>query len=379
MAVDKGQILRLVLTELAAEGFRYAPVGVSVKHVHLSEKDLHSLFGPGYELHPLRDLVQPGQYAAKEQVTLVGPKGKLEKIRVIGPARNTTQIELGITDAMAIGMKNVPVRLSGDLAGTPGIQIQGPSGAIETDSGTIIAARHLHVSKEEALAFGLHDGMVVSIRTGGVRSGILENVICRVGKGHELEFHVDTDEANACGLQNGDIVEILLPGQSSLSEQECENKFDAVKIAERVIRRLKGITDNNDQNLVAHKANVARTFSKESQETLLDLVTERDINDAIEKGDKAVYCCRKALITPAAADRALAFGIDIVKSDGQAEVNIRPESGQEILELVTAGDLNIAFRDDKKEIYCTRTAIITPSAKERIAETGIKVIRVGEG
>ncbi|MCF0228905.1 MAG: phosphate propanoyltransferase [Parasporobacterium sp.] len=372
-------MLRLVLTELAAEGFRYAPVGVSVKHVHLSERDVQILFGPGYKLHPLRELVQPGQYAAEEQVTLKGPKGELHNVRVIGPARSSTQIELGITDALNIGMKNIPVRLSGDLEGTPGIVIEGPAGKTEVRSGCIAAARHLHLSSEQARVFGLHDGMSVSVRFGGQRSCILENVICRVGKGHELEFHADTDEANACGLKNKDLVEILIPGQDRCSDDD-ERTFDPVRVAERVIRRIKGIASGNDSIMTTGNAHTVIGSRKKPADELLELVTERDINDAIEKGESSVYCTRRALVTPAAYDRALAFGIDIVRSDdNNVSVRAVPESGREVLELVTAGDLNTAFRDDRKEIYCTADAIITPSAKERIEETGIRVVRVQEG
>ena len=371
MAVDEGRILRLVLSEMAREGLRYAPAGISMRHVHLSKTDLHTLFGPGYELHPIRDLVQPGQFAAREQVTVAGPKGTLEKVRIIGPVRDETQVELSMTDAIAIGIKNAEVRMSGHLDHTPGIRLLGPSGEVTLSRGTIVAARHLHLSEEQARAFRVHDGQVVSVRIGGTRALILDRVICRTGRGHELEFHVDTDEANACLLKNGDLVEVLLPGEEETSK--AESTFDPVGISEKV---LFGLTGNR-----TIKTDKTELFGEERKtmegEPVLELVTEQDINLAASKNADHVVCAPKALVTPAARDRALLLQIRIDRADDLPGISVRPEAGQEVLELVTAGDLNVAFRDDRKEIFCTQNALITPAARERIEETGIRIIRTG--
>ena len=166
------------------------------------------LFGPGSELTEVRPLSQPGQFAAKEMVTLVGPKGKIEKIRVLGPIRKQTQIEISVTDSFLLGIKPA-VRLSGDLAGTPGAVIIGPAGQIEVPEGVIVAARHLHMSEREAAVYGLHDKDVVTLASSGDRAVLFENVIVRCGSGHELEVHFDTDEANAAQLKNGSILEIV--------------------------------------------------------------------------------------------------------------------------------------------------------------------------
>lgn len=379
MAAEEGKILRLVLSEMAKEGFRYAPAGISVRHVHLSQQDLQTLFGAGYELHPLRALVQPGQYAAEEQVTLEGPRGTLEKVRIIGPVRKETQVELSLTDAARIGLKDLPVRMSGDLQETPGIRIVGPAGEVTTSSGVIAAARHLHLSEEQAKVFHVHDGQAVSVRIGGERPCLLERVLCRTGKGHELELHLDTDEANACGLKNGDLVQVLSFGEG-IAEQAADDTFDPVRIYEKVVRALTGQKScrTDKESLYTQ-----RLVTPDGEE-LLDLVTESDINIAADKGKKEVFCTPKALITPSAADRSKERGVKIVRaaagaaSGGSANISGKtPGVDCEILELVTAGDLNLAFRDDRTEIFCTKDALITPAAKERIQETGIRVIRVG--
>lgn len=183
------------------------PVGVSNRHLHLSKKDLEALFGPGYELKIMKDLRQPGQYAAEETVTLVGPKGEIDKVRVLGPVRPATQVEVSQTDAVKLGIK-APVRESGDLKGSPALKIRGPQGEVEVAETAILAWRHIHMHTSEAEQLGLKDRDMVSVHIPGDRAVTLHNVIVRVRPDFALEFHVDTDEANACGLKNGDLVEI---------------------------------------------------------------------------------------------------------------------------------------------------------------------------
>ena len=372
MAVQKEQILRTVLTQMAQEGYLYAPVGVSMRHVHLSQPDLRKLFGDGYQLQPMRDLVQPVQFAAGEQVTLEGPKGRLSKVRIIGPVRGQTQVELSRTDALTIGLKDVPVRMSGQLEQTPGIRVIGPAGEITLSQGVIVAARHLHLSSEQARAYHVHDGQVVSVRVGGERPGIFEQVICRTGEGHELEFHVDTDEANAFLLKNGDYVEILCSGADSAGKAD-ETVFDPVRIAGKTVFSMTGrSTCRTDRSSL-----VQEELRTEEGEQVLELVTEQDINLASREGKDHVWRKKDALVTPAAADRASQLAVKIrIASDVRASGICTPGSGEEVLELVTAGDLNAAFRDDRKVLYCQQKAIITPAAMERIEETGIRIVRV---
>jgi propanediol utilization protein len=184
------------------------PVGISNRHLHLSRQDLEALFGAGYELQVLKDLVQPGQFAAKETVTLVGPKGELNKVRVLGPVRAATQVEISCTDAFKLGV-NCPVRESGNLKGAPSLKIRGPHGEVDVPETAILAWRHIHMHTSEAEQLGVSDKDMVSVHIPGDRAVTLHNVVVRVRPDFALEFHVDTDEANACGLSNGDLVEII--------------------------------------------------------------------------------------------------------------------------------------------------------------------------
>ncbi|HZK01230.1 MAG TPA: phosphate propanoyltransferase [Anaerovoracaceae bacterium] len=185
------------------------PVGLSNKHLHVCQEDLEILFGKGYELTPIKDLVQPGQFAAEERVDIVGPKGTLRNIRILGPVRPETQVELAMTDARTIGV-DAPVRESGKLKGTPGIKLVGPAGETEISHGAIIALRHVHLSPDQAKEAGVVDKQIVSIRFGGERGVVFDNVLVRSGPAHELEIHLDTDEGNAAGLKNGDLGEIIV-------------------------------------------------------------------------------------------------------------------------------------------------------------------------
>ncbi|MCP5455585.1 MAG: phosphate propanoyltransferase [Thermotogae bacterium] len=183
--------------------------GVSNKHLHLSQKDLEALFGEGYELHPIKDLGQPGQYAAEEIVDLVGPKGIIAKVRVLGPVRKDTQIEVAYTDSFKLGVQP-PVRDSGDVEGTPGLKLVGPKGEVEINQGVIIAKRHIHMHTKDAEHYGLKDKDIVSVFIDSEsRKTIFQDVLIRVSDKYALEFHVDTDEANACQLKNKDLIYII--------------------------------------------------------------------------------------------------------------------------------------------------------------------------
>lgn len=184
-------------------------VGVSNRHVHLSHEDLEKLFGEGYELTPLRPLGQPGQYASEECVELIGPKGSFAKVRILGPVRKNSQVEISRTDSFKLGV-TPPVRDSGDIEGTPGIRIKGPLGEIELEKGVIIAKRHIHMLPSDADLYGVKDKDLVSVyfdKEG--RKLIFQDVLIRVSEKFALEFHVDIDEANAALLNNGDQVKIV--------------------------------------------------------------------------------------------------------------------------------------------------------------------------
>ncbi len=185
----------------AAQDPEGIPVGVSNRHLHLSQADLDALFGAGYQLTPIKDLSQPGQFACKETVTICGPKGAIEKVRVLGPVRSKTQVEILTGDGFKLGV-TAPARLSGDLTGTPGITIVGPKGSVQTKEGLIVAQRHIHMTPQDAAAYGVHDGQIVDIVVEGPRGGTYANVAVRANDASALECHVDTEEANAMSLNS---------------------------------------------------------------------------------------------------------------------------------------------------------------------------------
>lgn len=187
---------------------RTIPVGVSNRHVHLSPEHVEALFGPGYRLTPLRELKQQGQFAARETVSLIGPRGILTNVRVLGPSRGVTQVEISRTDGYALGI-HPPIRLSGDHADTPGIAVAGERGAVVLGSGVIVARNHVHMSDEEARSFGVSNGDRLSVRSLGDRPVVFADVAVRVSPAFRLEMHIDLDEANAANLKTGDVVRLL--------------------------------------------------------------------------------------------------------------------------------------------------------------------------
>lgn len=184
------------------------PVGVSNRHVHLSQEDVTALFGEGYQLTPFKDLKQPGQFAAKECVMVVGPKGSISKVRVLGPTRPTTQLEVSKADCFALGIK-VPVRESGDLNQSGSALLIGPAGHVNLCEQVICAQRHIHMNLIDARSLNVSNGQRVCVRTEGERSLVFDEVVVRVDARFSLEFHIDTDEANAAGLRNSDSVFVV--------------------------------------------------------------------------------------------------------------------------------------------------------------------------
>lgn len=183
------------------------PVGISNRHVHLSEADLEILFGKGYELTKLKDLSQPGQYACKEVVTICGPKGAIEKVRILGPTRSKTQVEVLTGDCIKLGAAP-HARLSGDLSKTPGITLVGPKNSVQIEEGLIVAQRHIHMTPQDAEMLGVHDGQVVSIKVEGERGGTYSNVAIRANDASKLECHLDIEEANAMGMNSKSTIRI---------------------------------------------------------------------------------------------------------------------------------------------------------------------------
>ncbi|ALB44791.1 MULTISPECIES: phosphate propanoyltransferase [Clostridium] len=198
-------IIKIVVDKIKALENYKIPIGVSNRHVHLSQKDLDILYGLGYSLTKKIDLKQPGQFAANETVTIRGPKGEFENVRILGPIRSESQVEVSMTDSFRLGVKP-PIKESGQLENTPGLEIIGPKGSVKIPNGTIIALRHIHMTPEYAEKMGVKDKEIVEVETMGERHGILGNVLIRVSDKSSLEMHVDVDEANACALKNDDFV-----------------------------------------------------------------------------------------------------------------------------------------------------------------------------
>ena len=192
---------------------KLVPVGVSNRHIHLCAADCEKLFGAGHALTWKKDLKQTGEFAAAETVTLVGPKGVIQGVRVLGPLRKFSQIELARTDSFILGI-SPPLRDSGDIAGSAGIVVAGPGGAVSLPEGVICAGRHVHMQPEDASRFGVQDRDRVAIDAAGPQGCRFKNVLVRVDPGFRLEFHIDTDEANAAGLKNGDSVKLLRPEEA---------------------------------------------------------------------------------------------------------------------------------------------------------------------
>jgi acetate kinase len=184
---------------------RPIPVGVSVRHIHLSRGDCDALFGPGYELTKKRDVTQPGQYVTRETVDLVGPKGEVRGVAIINPLRKQTQVEIARTDAFVLGV-SPPLRESGKLEGTPGISLRGPAGMVAIPSGVILALRHVHMSPAQAKDYGVADKDMIKVRVEGDREMSMGDVLVRVHAEYELDMHIDTDEANAANLSSDSVV-----------------------------------------------------------------------------------------------------------------------------------------------------------------------------
>lgn len=189
-------VMKNLFVELEASG----------RHVHVTAQQAKTLFG--HALTPERELSQPGQFVAKERVTVIGPKGCFENVAVLGPERPEAQVEISFTDGRTLGIQP-PVRLSGDVAGTPGITLEGPQGQVNLTQGVMVAKRHIHMHPADAARMGVQDKQQVRLQTYTQRPVIFDDVMVRVHPSFETAVHLDYDEANACGFQKGDLGRIL--------------------------------------------------------------------------------------------------------------------------------------------------------------------------
>jgi len=201
-------VVRDVLADLLPAAAPRIPVGVSARHMHITQEHLEVLFGEGHRLHSIRELLQPGEFAAEETVLVVGPKRRTLEIRILGPVRRFTQVEMAFSDGVYLGL-NLPHRLSGDIKDSSPLVLVGPQGVLHLPEGGIRARRHIHVNPVDARRLGVRDGQVVGVRTFGEMAVTFHDVVIRQGENLKLIMHIDTDEANAAGLHCGDRVELI--------------------------------------------------------------------------------------------------------------------------------------------------------------------------
>ncbi len=184
------------------------PIGISVRHVHLTREHLEILFGKDYELNTLKDLSQPGEFASTETVSIKGRKGAIDRVRVLGPIRKYTQVEISKTDAYKLGL-NPPVRESGDIKGSSQVTLVGPKGEVQLNEGCVIASRHIHITPEDVERLGLEGEPKVKVLIDGVKGGIIHNVTLKVSENYKFELHLDTDDGNAFLINQGDYGTII--------------------------------------------------------------------------------------------------------------------------------------------------------------------------
>jgi len=207
------EVVEQIKSKAGTDGYRFSvPIGISNRHIHLSLKDMEILFGKGYELKKIKDLKQTGEFACEEKVTIVniinGNEKSIEAVRILGPLREATQVEISMNDARKLKL-NPPVRNSGELDGSEPVRLVGPNGYIDLKQGCIIASRHIHLSPIDAQKTGLKSGQIVDVAIRGEKPGIIGNVQCKVKDSFVFEIHLDTDDGNAFLQKDGDIAEIL--------------------------------------------------------------------------------------------------------------------------------------------------------------------------
>ena len=200
------QLIDSIVKELKDRLF--IEVEASGRHIHLSRQDIDTLFGVGYQLTKAKDLSQPGQFACTERVTVTGPKGSLKNVVVLGPERKASQVEVSLTDALALGVK-APIRQSGDIEGTPDIIVSNGDKEVRLTQGLIVAKRHMHITPEDAVKFNVTDGEIVKVKVFGLRPLIFDDLVVRVSKDFKTYIHIDYDEANACGFTKGTLGMII--------------------------------------------------------------------------------------------------------------------------------------------------------------------------
>lgn len=228
-------IIKQVIAQLETEKTDLSdgsiPIAVSARHVHLKQSDVEKLFGEGYELTKRSELSQPGQFAANETIVIAGSKGSIERVRILGPARSLSQVEVSLTDAFSLGIKP-PLRESGDIKDSESITLIGPQGTVHLDEGLIVAQAHIHMNPKEAKVLNVTNNELVEVAVDGVRPIVIKNVKIRVSEKYVLEMHIDTDEANSGFITQGTFGQIQKEGSPQIKSLPVKTKVREEKINE---------------------------------------------------------------------------------------------------------------------------------------------------
>ncbi|SDN90614.1 putative phosphotransacetylase [Psychrobacillus sp. OK028] len=248
------------------------PIAVSARHVHLSLNHVEALFGKGYELTVRTELSQPGQFASNETVVIAGPKGSIERVRILGPARSMTQAEISWTDAMKLGV-NPPIRESGDIEGSEAITIIGPKGSLFLEQGLIIAQAHIHMSPKDAARFGVQNGEYVTVETDGIRPIAYRQVKIRVSERYRLEMHIDTDEANASLITKGAFGHLVkfqgnLNVQQETSASVTKSKVDIPYIYPKKLLSRDDVKELNMKEIILEKGTIITALARDTAREL---------------------------------------------------------------------------------------------------------------
>ncbi|PID22329.1 acetate kinase [Sporosarcina sp. P3] len=263
---------------------RAVPIAVSARHVHLQPEHVEILFGAGYELTQRSELSQPGQFAANETVMIAGPKSSIERVRILGPVRKATQVEVSFTDAMKLGVKP-PLRESGNIEGSAPITLIGPKGSVHIDQGLIIAQSHIHMAPSDAARFGVVDGEYVTVEADGVRSISFRHVRIRVNERYRLEMHIDTDEANAGFITQGSIGRLVKPNDAKetipmQAVTKTTKTPDPVRIPESLeftkkLLSAEDVADISEKEIVVNKGTIVTALARDTARELGKTITSR--------------------------------------------------------------------------------------------------------
>lgn len=277
----KKEMLNQSLVEIEASG----------RHVHLSREAVDYLFGADYQLTKAKELSQPGQYACKERITIKGPKGNLENVVILGPERSSSQVEVSKTDAVVLG-GNIPVRESGDIDGTPGVTLVYGDKELQLDKGLIVAKRHIHVALHDAAKLQVEHKEIVQVKVFGERSLIFDDVVIRVHPNYQTYMHIDFDEANSCGFQQGALGKII--------KKNAEEASSNIEKADKPLESCHA--SGNDTEFIEKR-----------------VITERDLQKLLMQKKKKVLIPQNSIATPLAMDYAKKHKLEIQRCEENEE------------------------------------------------------------